>query len=72
MSTVHRITMVVVDHDDLSKEDLIEEMRSSYDLSIEVNSHESQKIEWEDSSPFNFSSKISAAAEMLFAGKESK
>ena len=71
MTTVHRITMIVVDHDDLSEDDLIEEIRDRLrSQSIAVSSHESQEIEWEDDSPFNFRSTVLAAAEELFADKE--
>lgn len=70
MATVHRITMIVVDHDDLSEAELIEEINSALSLSVVVTAHESKEIEWDsDDNPFNYDSKIPAAAEKLF-GKE--
>jgi len=70
MARVHRITMIVVDHDGLSEADLVDEIKFSLSQSVTVVDHESREIEWSDDSPFNFPTTASVAAERLFRKKE--
>lgn len=67
MTTVHRITLVIVDHDDMDEESIISALGYGLDASLTPVSHESQEIEWEDDdNPFNYKSEIPAAAAELF------
>ncbi|WP_407305688.1 hypothetical protein [Acinetobacter sp.] len=62
--------MIVVDHDGLSEEELVDEIKFSLTPSVTGAKHESQEIEWEnDDNPFNYRTEIPAAAAELF-GKE--
>lgn len=70
MVKVHRITMIVVDHDGMDDEDMIELIEDSGDIpgTVVVTKHESAEIEWDtDDNPFNYRTTIPAAAKKLFA-----
>jgi hypothetical protein len=67
---VHKVTLLVVDHDELGAEDVTREIESvrypNHCISPDVMAIETREIDWTDEHPLNFTSKQRAAFDELF------
>lgn len=69
---VHKITLLVVDHDDLGQEeakDVLENQRyPNHCMYPQVMDIETVEVDWHDDHPLNFGNKTKEEFERLFGG----
>lgn len=74
MTKIHKVVLLVVDHDDLGKggvRDAIENVRyPNHCIRPRVMQHAIREIEWEDSHPINIVGTMSAEFRRLFGPEE--